>query len=149
MFNYVFARAAVHSSHVWKLGYIFSCHFIMIWVYLHTKQETGESSLMLTQHEAPLSSSKNTLGKTAAFTWGAHIKLSVLVSNRNNNIRPYNANMFWWAPDYQTPKKTPKKPKKDPKLFTTLVLNATQLINYIFLGQRCFYSYISKKFRAN
>lgn len=43
---------------------------------------------------------KDALGKAAAFTSGAYIKFSVLVSNRNYDVRSYNASTFQWALDY-------------------------------------------------
>lgn len=57
---------------------------------------------------------KDALGKAAAFTSGAYIKFSVLVSNRNNNVRSYNASTFQWALDYYV-KKTQSQRTKNKK----------------------------------
>lgn len=58
---------------------------------------------------------KDALGKAAAFTSGAYIKFSVLVSNRNNNVRSYNASTFQWALDYYIKKKKKNQSQRNKK----------------------------------
>lgn len=58
---------------------------------------------------------KDALGKAAAFTSGAYIKFSVLVSNRNNNVRSYTASTFQWALDYYFKKKNQSQKTKNKK----------------------------------
>lgn len=68
--------------------------------FIYIQNKTGKKFFYSNPTMGTFTCNKDALGKAAAFTSGAYIKFSVLVSNRNNNVRSYNASTFQWALDY-------------------------------------------------
>lgn len=108
-----------HSCHIGKTGphFILSLHYNLNLFTYKIRQEKKFFSSNPTM--GTFTCNKDALGKAAAFTSGAYIKFSVLVSNRNNNVRSYNASTFQWALDYYIKKKKnqSQRNKKKSKTF--------------------------------